>query len=129
MSGEVDFGTMAVPPAIPLVQTNRVRGLAVLAERRESALPNVPTSKEAGVDNFVIPIWYGILAPAATPRDIINRLNSEIRTALASPELKGRLAAGGVEAVTSTPEHFAEFIKSETVRYAKVIKDAGIKAR
>ncbi|MBI3053814.1 MAG: tripartite tricarboxylate transporter substrate binding protein [Betaproteobacteria bacterium] len=129
MSGEVDFGTMAVPPAIPLVQANKVRGLAVLSERRESALPNVPTSNEAGVDNFVVPIWYGILAPAATPRDIINRLNSEIRTALASAELKGRLAAGGVEAVTSTPEHFAEFIKSETVRYAKVIKDAGIKAR
>jgi tripartite-type tricarboxylate transporter receptor subunit TctC len=129
ISGEVDFGTMAVPPAIPLVQTNKVRGLAVLAERREPALPNVPTSKEAGVDNFVVPIWYGILAPAATPRDIISRLNSELHTALTSAELKGRLAAVGVEAETSTPERFAEFIKSETVRYAKVIKDAGIKAR
>ena len=129
MSGEVDFGTMAVPGAIPIVRANKVRPLAVLSERRVPALPDVPTAKEAGVDNFVISIWYGILAPASTPRDVINRLNSEIHKALASSDLKGRLAAAGVEPLTNTPEQFADFIKSETVRYAKVIKDAGIKAQ
>ena len=129
MSGEVDFGTMAVPGAIPIVRANKVRPLAVLSERRVPALPDVPTAKEAGVDNFVISIWYGILAPASTPRDVINRLNSEIHKALASSDLKGRLAAAGVEPLTNTPEQFAEFIKAETVRYAKVIKDAGIKAQ
>ena len=127
MSGDVDMGIMAVPPAIPHVQANKVRALAVLTERRVAALPNVPTSKEAGVDDFVVPIWYGILAPAGTPREIVNRLNSEIHKALASADLKQRLANSGVEPLVSTPEHFADFIKSEMVRYAKVIKDAGIK--
>jgi tripartite-type tricarboxylate transporter receptor subunit TctC len=127
MSGEVDMGTMAVPGAIPIVRANKLRPLAVLSERREPALPDVPTMKESGVDDFVIPIWYGILAPAGTPREIVNRLNSEIHKALASADLKQRLANSGVEPLVSTPEHFAEFIKSEIVRYAKVIKDAGIK--
>jgi tripartite-type tricarboxylate transporter receptor subunit TctC len=127
MSGQVDMGIMAVPPAIPHVQANKVRALCVLTERREPQLPNVPTSKEAGVDDFVMPIWYGILAPAGTPREIVNRLNSEIHKALASADLKQRFANAGVEPLPSTPEHFAGFIKSEMVRYAKVIKDAGIR--
>jgi tripartite-type tricarboxylate transporter receptor subunit TctC len=127
MSGEVDMGTMAVPPAIPIVRANKVRPLAVLSERREPALPDVPTMKESGVDDFVVPIWYGILAPAGTPREIVNRLNSEIHKALASADLKQRLANAGVEPLVSSPEQFAEFIKSEIVRYAKVVKDAGIK--
>jgi tripartite-type tricarboxylate transporter receptor subunit TctC len=127
MSGEVDMGTMAVPGAIPIVRASKVRALAVLSEKREPALPDVPTMKESGVDDFVVPIWYGILAPAGTPREIVNRLNSEIHKALASADLKQRLANAGVEPLVSTPEHFAGFIKSEIVRYAKVIKDAGIK--
>jgi len=129
MSGEVDMGTMAVPGAIPIVRAGRVRPLAVLSANREPALPDVPTMKESGVDDFVVPIWYGILAPAGTPREIVNRLNSEIHKALASADLKQRLAASGVEPLINTPEQFADFIKSEIVRYAKVIKDAGIKAQ
>lgn len=128
MSGEVDFGTMAVPGAIPIVRANKVRPLAVLSERRVPALPDVPNMKESGVDDFVVPIWYGILAPAGTPREIVNRLNSEIHKALASADLKQRLANSGVEPLISTPEHFADLIKSEIVRYAKVIKEANIKA-
>lgn len=127
MSGEVDWGTMAVPGAIPLVNAGKVRGLAVLSEKRLPTLPNVPTAKESGVDNFVMSIWYGLLAPAGTPRDTINRLNSEIHKALASPDLRKTLANSGVDPLASTPEQFASHIRSETVRYAKVIKDAGIK--
>ena len=129
MSGEVDFGTMATPGAIPIVRANKVRPLAVLSEKREPALPDVPTMAESGVNDFVVPIWYGILAPAGTPREIVNRLNSEILKALASADMKQRLAASGVEPLTSTPEQFADFIKSEIARYAKVVKDAGIKAQ
>lgn len=127
MSGEVDFGTMAVPGAIPIVRAKRVRALAVLSEKRVPALPDVPNMKESGVDDFVVPIWYGILAPAGTPREIVNRLNSEIHKALASPDMKERLANSGVDPLVSTPEHFASFIKSEMTRYAKVVKDAGLK--
>lgn len=127
MSGEVDFGTMAVPGAIPIVQAGRVRPIAVLSKQRVPALPNVPTAVESGVEGFVVSIWYGILAPAGTPRPIIDRLNAEIRKALASPDMKERLAKSGVDPMTSTPEQFAGHIRSEAVRYARIIKDAGIK--
>jgi tripartite-type tricarboxylate transporter receptor subunit TctC len=127
MSGEVDFGTYAVPPAIPPIKADKVRALAVLSDKRVAAIPEVPTAQEAGVDNFVVPIWYGILAPAGTPRAIVDRLNSELHKALASADLIERLANAGVEPLTNTPEQFAEFIKDETVRYRKVVKDAGIK--
>ena len=73
------------------------------------------------------PFWAGLFAPAATPREIVNQLNAEIHTALAAPDLKKRLAASGVETLVNTPEQFANFIKSETVRYAAVVKSAGIK--
>ncbi len=126
-SGEVDFGTYAVPPAIPIIQAKRIRPLAVLTEKRIPAIPEVLTAKEAGVDDFVVPIWYGMLAPAGTPRAIIDRLNSELHKALASADLKERLANAGVEPATNTPEQFAAFIKAEIARYAKVIKTAGIK--
>lgn len=127
MSGEVDMGVMPVPPVIPHVQSSRVRALCMLTEQRIAALPDVPTSKEAGADDYVVPIWYGILAPAGTPREAINRLNSELHRALTSADLKERLAAAGLEPLTSTPEHLASFLKSETARYAKVIKEAGIR--
>ena len=87
----------------------------------------MPTSKEAGVDNFVVPIWYGILAPAGTPRPIVDRLNAELHKTLASADTKERLAHAGVEPLVNTPQQFADFIRSETARYAKVVKDAGIK--
>jgi tripartite-type tricarboxylate transporter receptor subunit TctC len=126
-SGEVDFGTYALPPAIPPIKANKVRAYAVLSENRVAVIPDVPTSKEAGVDNFVMPIWYGILAPAGTPRAIVDRLNAGLHKTLATPETKERLAHAGVEPLVNTPEQFAEFIRAETARYAKVVKDAGIK--
>jgi len=129
MSGEVDFGTMAVPGAIPIVRAKRVRPLAVLSEKRVAALPDVPNMKESGVDDFVVPIWYGILAPAGTPRPIVDRLNAEIHKALNAEDMKKRLADSGVEPLLSTPDAFAAFIKSEMQRYAKVVRDAGIQAQ
>lgn len=128
-SGEVDFGTFALPPAITPIKTNKVRALAVLSDKRVATVPNVPTAREAGIDNFVIPIWYGMLAPAGTPRAIVDRLNSELHKALASADLKERLAAVGVEPLVNTPEQFADFLKSETARFGKIVKDAGIKAQ
>jgi tripartite-type tricarboxylate transporter receptor subunit TctC len=128
IGGDVDLLIMAVPAAASQIQAGKVRALAVLATQRSSVIPTVPTSKEAGVENVEVPIWYGILAPAGTPRDIITRLNAELVKALTSADLKERLATAGIEPMTSTPEQFATFIRSETVRYAEVIKAAGIKA-
>jgi tripartite-type tricarboxylate transporter receptor subunit TctC len=127
VSGQVDMEIMAVPAAVSQIQAGRVRALAVLAPQRSAQLPNVPTSKEAGYDNFEISVWYGILAPAATSREIINRLNSELNKVIAAPDMKEKMAANGVEPLGGTPEQFREYIQSESVRFGKVIKQAGIK--
>ena len=125
-TGEVDFGTYALAPAIPMVKTKKVRPLAVLTEKRLDALSDVPTAREQGID-LVSVQWYGMLAPAGTPRPIVDRLVGELHKAVNSPDLKDKLASSGIDTVSNTPEQFAELISSETVRYAKVIKAAGIK--
>ena len=127
ISGQVDVLVMAVPAAAAQIEAGKARALAIVSEKRATPLPNVPTSKEAGFDNFVVDIWYGVLVAAHTPPAIVSRLNSEINKALASPDLKEKLLAAGIQPIGGTSEHFASFIKSETARYAKVIKEAGIK--
>jgi len=104
-----------------------VRALAVLSPERLPDYPGVPTTKEQGFANFEISVWYGILAPSGTPRDIINRLNAELGKAVQSPDMKPRFAQAGVDPLTSTPDEFARFIQSEATRFGKVIKEAGIK--
>jgi tripartite-type tricarboxylate transporter receptor subunit TctC len=126
-SGQVDMEVLAAPAALGQIQAGRARALAVLSPARLPDLPNVPTSKEAGYENFEISVWYGMLAPTGTPREIINRLNAELKRAVTAPDMKGRLATAGVEPLTSTPEQFGSFIMSEAARFAKVIKEAGIK--
>jgi tripartite-type tricarboxylate transporter receptor subunit TctC len=126
-TGEVDFGTFALAPAIPIVNAKRVRPLAALTEKRLGVLSEVPTAREQGVD-LVSVQWYGILTAAGTPRPIVDRLVAELHKAVSAPDLKERLAMSGIDTVTSTPEQFGEFIRSETALYAKVIKAAGIKA-
>lgn len=127
MSGQVDALFIAAPIAAPQVQAGKVRALAVLAEKRTAALPNVPTAKESGLNDYVVPIWYGILTSSGTSRDHIMRLNGEIAKALASNDVKDKFASAGIDPTPTSPEQFASFIRSETVRYSKVIKDAGIK--
>jgi tripartite-type tricarboxylate transporter receptor subunit TctC len=127
ISGQVDALIMAAPAAAGQVQAGKVRALTVISEKRAPALPQVPTAKEAGFENFVVDIWYGVLAASGTPQNIITRLNTDLHKALATPDLKERLSSAGIEPMVDTPEQFASFIRSETVRFAKVIKDAGIK--
>ena len=126
IGGQVDVLIMAVPAAEAQVKAGKARALAVISEKRATPLPNVPTSKEAGFENFVVDIWYGVLGPGGMPPALVNRLNTEINTALASPDLKERLLQAGIQPLGNTPEQFAKFIRSENVRFAKVIKDAGI---
>jgi tripartite-type tricarboxylate transporter receptor subunit TctC len=126
IGGHVDIMFIGVPPAIPHVQSGRVRALAALSEDRIAVLPHVPTAKESGFPGYEMTSWYGFLAPAKTPRDIIHRLNAELIKVVNAPDTRERLAAGGFEPMTSTPDQFSEFIKNETVRYAKVIKEAKV---
>jgi tripartite-type tricarboxylate transporter receptor subunit TctC len=129
MSGEIDMLIMAVPVAQAQVQAGKVRALVVLSTERASALPEVPSAREAGVEDYIVRSWYGMLAPAGTPANLIGRLNSELVKALNSADLRKRFQTASVAPLTSTPEQFADFIKTETVRYAKVIKDANIPAQ
>ena len=127
ISGQVDVLVMAVPAAEAQVKAGKARALAIVSDKRATPLPSVPTAKESGFDNFVVDIWYGVLTAAGTPQPIINRLNSEINKALAAPDMKDRLLSAGIQPLGNTPEQFATFIRSETQRFAKVIKEAGIK--
>ena len=126
-SGQVDMLVVAAPAALGQIQAGRVRGIAILSRQRLPDMPDIPTSVEQGYENFELTSWYGILAPSATPRDIINRLNAELVKAVSASEMKPRLAQAGVEPLTSTPDEFAQFIRRESSRFTKVIAEAGIK--
>ncbi|MBI1989955.1 MAG: tripartite tricarboxylate transporter substrate binding protein [Betaproteobacteria bacterium] len=127
IGGEVDEVIVSVASALPMIQTGKVRPLAVLSERRVATLPDVPTAKESGVDDFLMSIWYGMFAPAGTPREIISRLNREIMKALESPAMRERMAAAGIDPWPGTPEQMAGLLRSETARFAKIIESAGLK--
>lgn len=126
VGGQVDVLIMAVPAAEAQVKAGKARALAVISDKRATPLPNVPTSKESGFENFVVDIWYGILGPAGMSGPVVSRLNSEINKALAAPDMKERLLNAGIEPLGGTPEQFASFIRTETQRFARVIKEAGI---
>lgn len=127
MGGEVDEVIVSAASVMPQIRAGKVRPLAVLSENRMAVLPDVPTSKEAGVDDFIMPIWYAMFAPIATPRDIVVRLNQEINRALTSPDLRERLIGAGMEPWPGTPDDLAHLVKSETARYAAIIKRAGLR--
>ena len=127
IGGEVDEVILPVASAIPQIRAGRVRALAVLSEARVPTLPEVPTAKEAGVDNFVVSVWYGLFAPAGTPRAIVERLSREVARALDTPDLRKQLAAMGVDPWPGTPEELAGLVRNETARYSKVIKGIGLR--
>jgi tripartite-type tricarboxylate transporter receptor subunit TctC len=125
-SGEVDMLVATVAAVLPLVQAGKLRPLAVLSSHRLSTLPNVPTSKEAGFDGYEVLVWYGLLAPAATPRDVINKLNADLNKVLNAQTTKDKMAQLDFQSMPGTPDQFAAYIKTEAVRYAKVVSDAHI---
>ena len=127
VSGEIDMVVGSMAPVVPLVQAGRLRALAVLSETRGTTLADLPTAAEAGFPEVTDDTWYGMFVPAGTPRELINRLNQELRKTLTNPELVKRLDSVGVETRTSTPEELGRFVKSESARFGKVIKSAGIK--
>ena len=109
------------------IHAGRVRGLAVTASTRRPVFPNLPTISESGVPGFEVKPWSGFIAPSGVSKQIINRLNAGINTALASPAVKDKFAAIGLDIAGSTPEEFAAFISSEVLKWATVIKNANIK--
>ncbi|MBI2288839.1 MAG: tripartite tricarboxylate transporter substrate binding protein [Betaproteobacteria bacterium] len=124
--GEVDEVIMPVASALTQIRAGKVRALAVLSDERTPVLPDVPTSKQAGVDNFTMPLWYGMFAPAGTPRDIVSKLSLEVVKALGTPDLRERLQASGVDPWPGTPEQMAQLLRTETARYAEIVRSAGL---
>ncbi len=127
IGGQVDVMFDNVPNVIQHVKAGRMKALAASGSKRSALAPDVPTVAEAGLPGFEVTIWFGVLAPAGTPRDIIMRLNGEIQNIIAMPETVDRFVKQGVEPRTSTPEQYGDLIKSEVARWGKVIRDAGIK--
>jgi len=127
MGGEVDEVIVSVASVLPLIKAGRVRALAVLSEKRVPTLPNVPTSKEAGFPNFQMSIWYGMMAPGGTPREIVTRLHREVARALEDPALQKHMANAGMDPWLGTPEDMGNLLRSEMARYAKIIQSAGIR--
>ena len=124
VAGETPLMIDGLIPSLPLVQSNRVRALGVTSAKRVAILPDVPAIGES-VPGYVGEIWYGILAPAATPQDVIARLNSAITAGLNTPEVKTRFAKQGADVVSGTPAEFGAFIKKEIVKWTKVVKVSG----
>jgi tripartite-type tricarboxylate transporter receptor subunit TctC len=127
LGGQVPLGVVDVPSALPNVRAGKLRALAVTSKRRIAAAPEVPTFEEAGVPGYEAIGWFGVVAPAGTPRPIVERLNAEIRTALQDPAIRERALAAGTEPFTATPEAFSAMIREETKKWAEVIKAGGIK--
>ncbi len=128
LSGEVDMLVIGTAAAAPYVKAGKLRALAALAEKRDNAMPDVPTVAEAGFPWFKVDTWYGVLAPAGTPAPVINRLNAALVKMLNDPATRKLLAARGTDPLTSTPDEFARFIKSETERWGKVVRASGATA-
>jgi tripartite-type tricarboxylate transporter receptor subunit TctC len=128
IAGQTSLTITGVPPLYPHVQSGRLRALAVGSVKRLPLLPSLPTIAEAGVPGYESSTWFGPLAPAKTPREIIVRLNVELMKMLQRPDVRARFAAEGIEALGSTPEEFGTYIKSEIERWSRVIKAAGVRS-
>jgi tripartite-type tricarboxylate transporter receptor subunit TctC len=124
ISGRVDFMFTPILASIPNIRDNRLRALAVSTAKRSSILPDVPTVAEAGVPGFVFDFWIGLLAPAKTPRDIVNKLNQEVAKAMAMPDVKERMAKLGAESMIMSPGQFDAYIKEEYTTLGAVMKAA-----
>ena len=127
LAGETQMIVSSLLPALPHLKSGKLRALAVTSASRSSAVPDVPTAGESGLPKFETSSWHGILAPAKTPRAIIARLHDDFVKVLNLPDVRERLMAQGLNVVGSTPQAFAAYMRSETVKYARVIRQVGIK--
>ncbi len=126
LGNEVPFMFSTTVGILPLVRSGQVRALAVSSAKRIGAAPDIPTVAESGFPGFDVVAWFGLFAPAGTPKAIIERLSAETRAALNSPELRKQLLTVGAEPLGSSPEEFQNYVKSEFERWGKLTKEAGI---
>jgi tripartite-type tricarboxylate transporter receptor subunit TctC len=126
-AGNVQFMFDAIAGHQPFIQSGRVRALAVTSPARLAAFPDIPTMKELGYPRVDGAVWYGLLAPSRTPKDIVQRLNAESRRVFAMQDVKEKLNRAGIDAAGGTPDEFGSFIRAESDKWGPVVKAAGIK--
>ena len=129
MSGEIDVAFDPLITTLPQLKSGRIRALAVSTSKRAALLPQLPTTDEAGVTGYDATNWSGVLAPVATPRAIVERLNMAINNGMNRPDVRERLVSQGAEPLTGTPEELGELIKRELARVARIVREAGLKAQ
>ena len=127
LGGHVDIFLSTPAPVIPHIQSGKLKGIAISGEQRAPAVPNLPTFAEGGVPGFEARGWYGVLAPAATPKPIVEKVAAVIAAALATADIKTRLNGLGVDPFISTPEQFQALMKADTAKWLKVLKSGNIK--
>ena len=125
IGGQVEMGLLNLPPTLPLVRNGRLKGLAVTTLKRASALPDMPTIAESGLPGYEAATWYGVMAPAGTPPEVISRLAAAIIADLRTADTRALIAADGGEVVGSTPQEFTALLKRDIAKWAKVVKDSG----
>jgi tripartite-type tricarboxylate transporter receptor subunit TctC len=126
LGGQIPVGIVNIPALLPLVEARRLRALAVTGPKRAPQWPSVPTMAEAGLSGYNVTSWYGLCAPAGTPRSIIDKVHGDLATVLQSADVQQRMNDLVIDAAATSPEAFTEFIRSEMARWAKVVKEAGI---
>ena len=128
VAGHVMLSLDSMQSVMPVIRDRRVKAIGIAAAKRSPAAPDIPTMAESGLPGFEVASWYGLLAPAGTPREIITRLHAEVVKAVASPEVRERFQSFGAEPVGSSPEEFATQIKNDIAKWAKVAKTANVRA-
>jgi tripartite-type tricarboxylate transporter receptor subunit TctC len=128
LGGHMQLFNASIGTLLPHARSGKLRGLAVTSQQRSAMAPEFPTLAESGLPGFEVLTWFGILAPAGTPREIVNRLNGEILQVVARPAVKEQLLKTGFEIVPNTPEEYAAFLKAEHARWGKIVRDLNLKA-
>jgi len=128
IGGQVPMLTSSISALMPYVRSGKLRGVAVTSLKRSTVAPEFPTIAESGLQNFEVITWFGLLAPAATPKDAVSRLNAEVVQSVSLPAVKEQLTKMGFEIVANTPEQYAVFLREENVKWAKVVRDLGLRA-
>jgi tripartite-type tricarboxylate transporter receptor subunit TctC len=128
-AGRVSAAITNLPGAVDPIKAGRVRALGVTTLKRQPVFPDLPTISEAGVPGYEVTVWYGMCAPKGSPNAVVRKINADFAHLVSTTDLRQRLELQGVEPDPGSPERFAEFIRIETAKWAKVVKEAGIEAR
>ena len=128
ISGQIDVSFLSTPGSVPYIRSGKLKGLAVTSARRLGQAKDLPTVAESGVKGYEASVWYGLLAPAGTPKEIVARLHREVAAIMSEPAVLERMRANDFEPTGLPPEEFGRFIEAETVKWGKVVKSLGLKA-